>query len=269
MKYLALVLVLIGSLISSVTACAEPTGLSIMQEREKRHEVKESEYNESLMQIINKKMQVKERGLVIYYQKSKTGLGKTLMKFIKPGNIRNVGLLTWEQGKAKEDDQWLYLPAGKRVKRITGGSKKNLFMGTDLSYEDLRPEKLSAHKYTLVKEEESGGHNCWVIEATPSTKKEKRNSGYGKRLLWVRKDIFFITHAEYYNHGNRLIKTADFQDLVKMKSQAWRSNKSIFNRVLTKSKTVSTVVSCELGLNFPDNIFSQHNLKKPPAVRHR
>ena len=82
--------------------------------------------------------------------------------------------MTWQQ-QSREDDQWLYMPAlGEKLKRIAGGGKKNYFMGTDFSYEDLRNEKLDDHTYHLIKEETLEGKNCYLIEALPANEEEKR-----------------------------------------------------------------------------------------------
>jgi len=236
-----------------------------MKEREKRHDTR-SEASQDLMKLFDRRGNVKEREISVYYKKGADDLGKTLLKFLSPPDIRNVGLLTWEQPETQDDDQWLYLPADRRVKRITGGSKKNQFMGTDLAYEDLRPEKLSAHEYRVLKEEAFAGHPCWVVEAVPSSPKEKKDSGYGKRLMWIRKDIYFTVHAEFYNHGGRLFKTATFEALVNLKGQIWRSNRSAFKRVFTKTRTITENVSRKINVELAGSLFTQQSLKRPPIT---
>ena len=72
------------------------------------------------------------------------------------------------------------MPAyGQKLKRIAGGNKKGYFMGTDFSYEDLRPEKLEAHTYTVLKRK-CDNQDCYVIESLPSTDEEKKTNGYAK-----------------------------------------------------------------------------------------
>ncbi|MCP4976343.1 MAG: outer membrane lipoprotein-sorting protein, partial [Maribacter sp.] len=114
---------------------AEMTGKEIMEKQKNRHELK---YEQMSIEMIleNKKGRKKNRGIVYYAFIEETGLSKVMLKFLSPADIKNVGLLTWEHGEEKEDDQWLYLPASKKVKRITSGGKKNKFMGTDYAFED-------------------------------------------------------------------------------------------------------------------------------------
>ncbi len=152
------------------------------------------------------------------------------MKYLKPKNIRDVGLLTWEQEEGKDDDQWLYLPASRQVKRITGGSKKEPFMGSDLAYEDFRPENLDAHEYKLLKEENIDGQDCWVVEAIPSTAKEKKDSGYSKRIFWIRKDIYFSVKTEFYNRRNHLAKNGYYKELENIRGEIWRMNLTIMEK---------------------------------------
>ena len=96
-------------------------------------------------------------------------------------------------------------------------------MGTDLAYEDLRPEDLDAHTYNVLREEDLGGQKCWVIEAVPSTDKEKLESGYGKRVFWVRKDMYLTVQTEFYNRSDKLIKRATFSDLANVGGDVWRA----------------------------------------------
>ena len=161
------------------------------------------------MTLIDPTGKEKERELQILSSSDEAGLSKVLIKFLAPPDIRNTGLLTWEQPGDKEDDQWLYLPATRTPKRIASSGKKGSFMNTDLAYEDLRPEDLDAHTYNVLREEDLGGQKCWVIEALPSTDKEKLESGYGKRVFWVRKDLYLTVQTEFYNKSDKLLQTAD------------------------------------------------------------
>ena len=244
-------------------AAERPSGLEIMQERDRRHESR-SESTQIRMTLLDRKGRARERRAVVFYKEDAHALGKTLFKFLSPADIRNVGLLTWERDGAEEDDQWLYLPASRRVKRIAGSSKKHQFMGTDLAYEDVRPENLSAHRYERVREEPLAGEPCWVVEAVPSTPKERRDTGYGRRLLWVRQDIYFVVRVEFCNHANALIKIATFDKLKNVKGDAWRSDRSTFERVRRRTKTVTEVTSRELDARLADSLFTQQALQRPP-----
>ena len=147
------------------------------------------------------------RELKRYAKKDNAGLFKYLARFEGPADIRGTALLTWEQ-KDREDDQWLYMPAyGQKLKRIAGGNKKGYFMGTDFSYEDLRPEKLETHTYNVLKKEKCDNQDCYVIESLPSTDDEKKTTGYAKRILWITTDTFVTLKVDFYDHSMKLLKT--------------------------------------------------------------
>ena len=172
-----------------------------------------------------------------------------LIKFLAPADIRNTGLLTWEQPGDKEDDQWIYLPATRTPKRIASSGKKGAFMNTDLAFEDLRPEDLDAHTYNVLREEDLGGQKCWVIEALPSTDKEKLESGYGKRVFWVRKDLHLTVQTEFYNKSDKLLKRQTFSDLVNVGGEMWRAKRV---RVETLDRKTATRVDDARGQGEPE-----------------
>ena len=244
------------------TSAPAVTGLEVMKEQENRHESK-SEYSRALMTLTDKRGRKTERILHTWAVKGSDGLFKTLLKFSSPTDIRNVGLLTWEQAGAADDDQWLSLPATKQVKRITGGSKKNLFMGTDLAYEDMRAEELDAHTYEIVREESVGGKACWVIEATPSTAKEKKESGYSKRNLWISKDNYLTVKADFYGRSGKLEKQCSFEKPVKVKGQLWRNQVTRMHRIPSGSTTTTQLTKLKVDEGAEAALFTQQGLKRP------
>src|SRR6185295_9872809 len=112
------------------------------------HRVSDEEERQ-VLKLVSKTGAVKERRLVRWTLAGAGELDKILVRFLAPRDVENTALLTWE-AKDGNDDQWLYLPAVKKPKRIAASGKKNRFMGTDYAYEDLRPESTSVNTYTLV-----------------------------------------------------------------------------------------------------------------------
>ncbi|MDM8541079.1 outer membrane lipoprotein-sorting protein [Desulfococcaceae bacterium HSG9] len=239
----------------------ELTGRSILEEQEKRH-VSDNESGEIDMTLIDRKGKESQRQMRVFHLK-KDEQSKILIQFLAPANIKGTGLLTWEQGEGKEDDQWLYLPATRSVKRIAGGGKKNQFMGTDLAYEDLRFEDMDSHKYTLMGEETVAGRKCWKIESVPATEDEKKTSGYGKRVIWVGQDNYFNQKIDYYDHNGRHVKTTLFEDIRQMKGQLYRPFKVTVKRIRKKTSTILITKKIELDAPKQDVIFTQNYLKRP------
>lgn len=252
------------TILASVAPLPAITGLEIMEERERRHQ-KEYEESWDAMYLYDKKGNKKEERIMVTYSREDAKGDQTLIKFSEPAAIRSVGLLTWEQPSDQEDDQWLFLPATKSVKRIAGSGKKNQFMGTDLSYEDLRKENLKAHEYKLTGETKIGEQDCWIVEATPSTDKEKKDSGYSKRILYIRKDIYYTVKTEYFGRRERKEKVAEVQRLVSVGGGSYRSNIVAVMRINEGTKTITINKKREIDKELDESLFTQQGLKRPLA----
>jgi hypothetical protein len=238
------------------------TGLEIMKEQARRHQAK-TEETRSKLTLVDPNGRQKERELIAISKSGEDGLSKIILKFLAPADIRNTGLLTWEQAGDKDDDQWLYLPATRTPKRIASSSKKGSFMGTDLAFEDLRPENLESHTYTVLREEDVGGQRCWVIEAVPSTDKEKVESGYAKRIFWIRKDLHLTVQTEFYNRSDKLIKRAAFSDFANVGGEVWRAKTARVETLDSKTATVLTTTEQKVNQEVDDNLLTQQGLARP------
>ena len=119
-----------------------------------------------------------------------------------------------ESGKA--DDQWLYLPALRKTKRIAAGDKSGSFMGSDLNYSDLTTPDLDLYDYTLMKETEVRGKKVWQIKAVPKNKDEAEKSGYSKSVIFIRQDNYVMIRAVRWVHKKRRNKYLDVKKLEKI-----------------------------------------------------
>ena len=166
---------------------------------------------------------------------------KYLIAFLAPAGVKGVGLLTWSK-PGDDDDQWLYLPAlGDKLKRIAKGSQKDYFMGTDFTFEDLMFEDKNDFQYALKGDETIDGQAHYVVETVPANEKIKKESGYSKRVLFVRKDIFFVMRTDYYDRNDRLLKRQTVTDVTKVKGNLWRAQKALMDNVAKKHKTAVVV----------------------------
>ena len=237
----------------------ELSGLQIVEKQKKIH--MPNDYMEKIdLQMINKKDQIINRKITIHGRKNEQGLSKRLVKFNSPADIRDVGLLTLENSE-KADRQWIYTPANKKIKRISSGGKKSRFMGTDFSYEDLQPEKISAHEYKLLRIEELNNKPTYVIESTPNNARERKNSGYSKRIFWINKKIFFTVKTEFYGRRDRLIKIANYSELQNIKDNMWRTNKIVMQDLKRKHKSIMTVTKRSIDQGLKESLFTREKLK--------
>ena len=120
-----------------------------------------------------------------------------MMFFDAPADVKDTGFLTYDyDDDEKDDDQWLYLPALKKTKRIASNDKSGSFMGSDFSYSDMTSRELDNYDYRLLKEDVLNGHEVWIVEAIPNNEKEIRETGYTKTIAFVRKDNYVIVRAK-------------------------------------------------------------------------
>jgi len=162
------------------------------------------------MTLINARGQEKVRTMSMKVLEGKDE-DKSLMEFLTPADVKGTKFLNYEHVD-KDDDQWLYLPALKRVKRIASKNKSGAFMGSEFAYEDLSAFNVKKYKYEGdAKEAELDGVGVYVGESTPVSK----YSGYTKLISWVDKETFLVKKIEYYDRKRELLKTAYFKDYKK------------------------------------------------------
>ncbi len=237
----------------------ELTGRQIMEQVEKRQKL-DDETRTLEMRLLDGRGGQKIRQARMWNMENDSGLEKIMLVFLEPGDVKGTGLLTWEQA-SRADDQWLYLPASRRERRIAGGGKKDRFMGTELAYEDLRAENLDEHQYRLLDEQTLDGAACYRVEAILLDEKERRSSGYGKRILWIRKDIFFTAKVEYFDKRGRPIKTLDNGAPVQVIESAYRSDSFVMKNLSNNRATEVSVLERDFNQGLGEDAFTLRKLK--------
>jgi hypothetical protein len=233
------------------------TGQQIMELQKTRHQVK-SEIEVDVMMLVDQRNNKQQRELKRSFKQVGGDLHKAALVFTAPASIRGTSLLIWEQNE-REDDQWLFLPAQKKLQRIASGSRKSYFMGTDFTYEDMAPEDIGNFVYKILRMERLDNQDCVVIEATPKTQDLARKSAYRKRILWVRQDIYFTVKVEFYGRKDRLIKTQTNYELTQVADTAWRAKKAMMDNHAKKHKTLLMVKSRQVNMPIEDSVFAERN----------
>ncbi len=137
-----------------------------------------------------------------------------IMFFLTPADVKETGFLTYDyDDPGKDDDQWLYLPALRKSKRIASSDKSGSFMGSDFNYSDMTRRNLDAYDFTLVKEDKVGDVAVWIIQAEPKSREEIDESGYSKSLLFVRQDNFVVVRAVHWVADSSKLKYFDVKQL--------------------------------------------------------
>lgn len=136
-----------------------------------------------------------------------------LMFFMAPADVEDTGFLTYDyDDPERDDDQWLYLPALKKTKRIAGGDKSGSFMGSDFTYADMTTRVLDRYAYTLMKEADVDGIPVWQVEAIPN-EKEIEETGYTRSILFVRKDNHVVIRSVHWLKKGKRLKYMEAGDL--------------------------------------------------------
>jgi len=122
----------------------------------------------------------------------------SLMFFLHPADVKDTGFLTYDYDDPdRDDDQWLYLPALHKTKRIASSDKSGSFMGSDLNYSDMTSRDLQDYDYTFYKEKQKviDGHKVWIIQSRPRSKAVIEETGYTKGILFVRQDNHVVVRS--------------------------------------------------------------------------
>ena len=188
-------------------------GLEIFQEADRRQSGFQDMLVNLTMVLRNRKGAAVERELDLKQLEVPEGGDRLMVVFNTPKAIRGTALLSHGQ-LTREDDQWLYLPALKRVKKIASRNRSGPFLGSEFSYEDLSTQEVVKYSYQFLREEACGDQDeqsCLVVERRPGP---NLYSGYVRQVFWIDSEHFRTLKVDYYNRGDRLTKTlvgSDFQ----------------------------------------------------------
>ena len=194
----------------------------------------------------------------ILKSKSMDSNKKQIMWFLEPKDDKGVAFLKIEN-QGKDDEMRMWLPAFKKVRRISSKRKGDSFMGSDLSYEDMSSRKIEEHKYLRLEDEIINDLLCYQLEVIPN---EKAQSAYSKHLSWIDQATLMIIKEESYDKRGELKKIKEFYNSV-------LKGYSVMERVFVKDvqKNHSTEVTfegLEVNLGIKETLFQEKNLKRLP-----
>lgn len=253
-------LLLLLTLILPLTAQAltpEQRGLEIAREIEHRdtgfHDFEASmtmllrnrQGEESLRNMRNKTLEVENDG------------DKTLVIFDEPRDVKGTALLSFSH-KVGDDDQWLYLPALKRVKRIASRNKSGPFMGSEFAYEDITSQEVEKYTYKYIGEDNFEGKKTFVIERDPVDP----NSGYTRQQVWVDQDRYIALKIDYYDRKDALLKTLVFRGYQQYLGKYWRADQMFMENHQTGKSTLLSWEKYNFQTGLDDGDFNKNSLKR-------
>jgi hypothetical protein len=190
-----------------------------------------------------------------------------ILFFLSPADVKDTGFLTYDyDDPERDDDQWLYLPALNKTKRIASSDKSGSFMGSDFSYADMTDRPIDHYEYTLMKETDIQGRPVWQIQAIPITEYEKEETGYTKSVLFVRKDNYVVVRSVAWVKKGKRFKYFDVKKLQQIDGiwVATEMHMTTKKGKKTLHKTVLYAKNIRFNEDLDPNIFSIRQLEKGP-----
>jgi len=256
---LALTSLSLSMLISplALAESAEKQGRSIMEEYERRDTGWQDMQANMQMILRNSQGQESTREIRMKSLEQENDGDKSLTIFDQPRDVKGTAFLSFSHIN-KADDQWLYLPALGRVKRISSRNKSGPFMGSEFSYEDMGSFEIDKYTYKYLKEEPCGDLTCFVVESYPVDKA----SGYTRRISWVDQNEYRMQKLDFYDRKNSLLKTLTFNGYQQYSGEFWRADKL---EMINHQNGKSTVLAWQnyrfkVGLN--ERNFNKNALKR-------
>lgn len=256
MKHLSL-LILLSLPFSLQAQTAEERGLQIAREADRRdtgfHDstaslqmvLRNSQGDESTRQIRVRTLEQLDDG------------DKSLTTFDEPADVKGTNFLSFTH-KTGPDDQWLYLPALKRVKRISSRNKSGPFMGSEFAYEDLSSQEVEKFTYKYLRDEACTELECFVVERYP----QDSNSGYTREIVWIDKQEYRPWKIVFYDRKDSLLKTLTYSDYQQYLDKFWRADEMFMENHQTGKSTRLIWSDYRFKTGLTDRDFDRNSLKR-------
>ncbi len=236
---------------------AEEKGLEIAAEADRRDEGWQDQKADLLMILRNRHGQESVRELRNRSLEVADDGDKLLVIFDRPRDVKGTAFLTFTH-KAGQDDQWLYLPALKRIKRISSNNKSGPFMGSEFAYEDLTSQEIDKYTYKHLRDETVDSLDCFVVERIPVDPK----SGYTKQIVWYDKQEYRIRKLEFYDRKADLLKTLTYSSYKQYLDRYWRADEMFMENHQTGKSTELDWKEYAFQTGLSERDFDQNSLKR-------
>ena len=242
-------------MVASFCADAQLTGKQIV---EKAYNLPTGKDKTSILTMTLTNKQGKQRVRKIkQFSKDMGTVEKSIMFFQSPADVKNTSFMNWTYDSNKADDQWIYLPALKKTKRISSDSKSDYFMGSDFTYDDLGDRKLEDDTHKLLKTETIGGKACYVVESIS----KDEDYMYTKTITWINKANFVGVKKEFYDEDEDLLKILTIKKYQKMEG-FWVITNSEMKNVQKNHKTSIVLTNVQINTGVSDTKFTERMMMR-------
>jgi hypothetical protein len=213
--------------------------------------------NRVSMTLIDAEGGVSEREMLIKIIALDEGESKTLTVFTKPTREKGFALLTHSH-RSSADDQWLYLPASKRIKKVASNSVGSSFRGSEFTYEDIASQHRDHYRFDFINTESCGDRKCYVIDRFP----EFGESSYTKTRLYIDTENYLIQKGEFFDDKKFLFKTMLANGYTKHKNGIWKPERIVMENHNTHEKTEIRSLELQFDVGLSEREFSKLSLRK-------
>ncbi len=236
----------------------EEKGLAIAIEADKRDNGWSDQTSNIEMILLNRQGDSSKRTIRSKALEVQGDGDKSLTIFDTPRDIKGTAFLTFSHIQGA-DDQWLYLPALKRVKRISSRNKSGPFMGSEFAYEDMSSQEVEKYTYKYLRDEPCGdGLTCFVSERYPIDK----YSGYTKQVIWLDTEEYRPIKIDFYDRKDSLLKTLTLTEYQQYLGQYWRPHKLEMVNHQTGKKSIVNNSNYQFKTGLTDSDFNKSKLKR-------
>lgn len=240
-----------------VAETAEEKGLAIAVEADKRDEGFGDSTANMTMELRNKQGDSSTRYIRIKTLEVIGDGDKSMSIFDEPADVKGTAFLTFSHA-IKPDEQWLYLPALKRVKRINSKNKSGPFMGSEFAYEDIASQEVEKYTYKYLRDETLNGIDCFVMERYPAYE----HSGYTRQVAWINKAEYRPEKVVFYDRKNSLLKTLTYDGYQQYLDKFWRADQMYMENHQTGKSTTLTWSDYQFKTGLKERDFNKNSLKR-------
>jgi len=247
----------LANTISDSTLDSQAKGLEIAKEIKARNSGWGNSQSDLTMTLRTKKGQEVIRQMRSKSLEVENDGDKGLTIFDTPLDVKGTSFLSFSH-TVGSDDQWIYLPALKRVKRIASRNKSGPFLSSEFAFEDLSSFEIEKFKFNYLRDETIDGKEMFVVEMRPTDK----YSGYTKVHAWVDKEHYRNHKLDYYDRRDTLLKTLSMSDYSLYKDKYWRSARQVMVNHKTGKSTDIDVKNLTFDVGLTDADFNQNRLQR-------
>jgi len=257
MKTLKTYTTILFLLVSAIAFSQTKTGIEIVKQAERLDNGWKSSSNKLTMTLTNRNGQKTVRQMHGYSMEVDGDGDKSTTVFDTPADVKGTASMTYTHKKG-DDDQWLYLPAIKRVKRISSSNKSGPFMGSEFAFEDLSSQEVEKYTYKYITTENVNGVKSYKVERYPVSK----TSGYKRNIVWYNISNYRPEKVEFYDRKNALLKTLSYSNYKQYLAKYWRASTMKMVNHQNGKETLLEFKEFKFDLSLTADDFSQNSLKR-------